>query len=975
MSADGRPTEGAESLLTPGLLGREYELRAIHGVLDQAKRDGMPKTVIICGEAGIGKTALLDAVMAYAQAAQFGVAVGAASPLRTTQLVYGPIVDMVAELLSSTVSRDTLTHEVLGAINLLLHSDNATHSGNLTATRLFAAVAEVVRCATATRPLLLAFEDVQWADPATSDVLLHLTHRMWQIPVVIALTVRTDSAMLITDSDGQLAEMVRAPRAKVLELTPLPSEVIRQIVARQEGLPRASEGRHTVDIGAMSRGNPFRAIQLAMHLTTANSGVPNVSLLTGLDDLSAADRKILILLAICEEIQDLPRMQSALGMSDDELSGALRRLRVKRFLETRGGRLTFRHALLREAVESDALPWERNWAHGIAADLLLDRRDPARAGALGIHLFESGRIGDAYPHLLAGGRHAAAIWANAEAFRLISMATRMAPTDDTPDSIVAILVESAVAARRSGLFEESLRALDEANAKAVTSVDFTLVRSEQGQTLWATGNVTGALEAFQEAAAAAAKSSDYALRASILSSLARGLMSTGQMTAAMDAAHTALLVLENVPALIGSVGLSALITLAVGEATFGRAADAERELRRCLALAIQADDVELIVRCFANLMYVLGNSGRYETIVSMADEAVKVCSRYGLSVLANSTVAVNHVSALLALGRWDEAEATISNALEEIAVGGVHIDLHVQQAEISTYRGRFANADEHLEVAERLCDNDSYALCTVWPMKAERLLWDLQPAESIEVVRPAIEQFRSTGSDEELLAAVSIGLRALADLGEGATDLPWTWGTDLSEWIGLIERSPEPNPTKSARERLLYQLCIVEGARATGTDSAESWAAYVDLACQIKEPFREAYGRWRAAVCSLKTLSRRRAAVELATAFDICADLRAHPLAERIHQLAALGGVTSSLPRAEDRKGLGPLTKLTRREVEVLARLQLGETNSEIAKMLFISERTVDVHVSRILDKLRVKNRTQAAQLAGVAEKTATERG
>ncbi|WP_324278126.1 helix-turn-helix transcriptional regulator [Blastococcus brunescens] len=150
--------------------------------------------------------------------------------------------------------------------------------------------------------------------------------------------------------------------------------------------------------------------------------------------------------------------------------------------------------------------------------------------------------------------------------------------------------------------------------------------------------------------------------------------------------------------------------------------------------------------------------------------------------------------------------------------------------------------------------------------------------------------------------------------------------------------------------------------RARGTATAQGWAAAVDLWRAADRPLEEAYCLFRQAECHVAEKRRDRASVAASAAREIAGRLGAAPLLGEIDALLARSRLSPAPPPrapAEDRP-----YGLTEREHEVLELLGTGATNRQIARSLFISERTVGVHVSRVLHKLQVSNRGQAAALA-----------
>ena len=248
---------------------------------------------------------------------------------------------------------------------------------------------------------------------------------------------------------------------------------------------------------------------------------------------------------------------------------------------------------------------------------------------------------------------------------------------------------------------------------------------------------------------------------------------------------------------------------------------------------------------------------------------------------------------------------------------------------------------------------------------------------ALELVRQLMKEHLSFVVDRSIDELLLWGARAAADVAERARDRRDAEAEQkathaLDELLAMVEANPLARPELSAEADLIcaaYRAMVVAetGRRRGGHEQAAAWERAASDFKAIGFPWQEAMARWRwAQALRQEGASRAIVAEPLRKAHSIALGLGAEPLVAETESLARVARISLTQPGqgqvAADRQSV--LTELTSREREVLAYLVAGRTNGEIAADLFISDKTVSVHVTNLLRKTGTANRVEAASLA-----------
>ncbi|MDQ1374547.1 MAG: hypothetical protein QOJ09_1885 [Actinomycetota bacterium] len=986
----GRPSN-------PTLVGRVAELGALQARF-VALTDRGATTVLVAGEAGIGKSRLIEEFRDRAREAGALVAVGVCTPADGGGLPYGPVVGMLRDLARQLAPHDAAELVEPVQRDLGLHVAPAGRGEpapvgrfmavGMAKTALFESMLRTVKSLADRAPTVLVFEDLQWADSGSVEMIDFLTRNVEAHPVLLICTYRTDEVDGGLAAHRLFAELGRHPRVTHVELGGLDRNEIAEFL---RGVLDERPDWALVDaVFNRSQGNPFFAEELAAarHATTLPRALRNVVMMR-IDQLSADGRHV-VAIAAASGAPIQPGLLSAVAeVEGARLDAAVAEAVERKVLVVTPGASTleFRHALVAEVAHEAVLPGERARLHRRLAEALtaqpgLGAEGPGHAAVeLARHWWEAGEWPAAFHTSISAALAAGELLIMPEAhvhFERAIAAARHASEDVTPGDLDwgELLVRASDAAYITGetarsieLAQQALTHLDVEGDAARAAACYTML----ARNAWAAGQHDLVFDSFTRAKSLLPSSPPSAALAGVLAEEARVLMLSAHYQDAITRCEEAIDVAREVGDRIteGHAGNTLGVCLVEqGDTDRGIAL-----VREALAIAEELAHPDQISRAYANLTHVLSQVGRTEEAAAVTLDGVARGGSF-VDVRLNSA-GQNSAEALLRLGRWDEAEELLSR-LSDRGAGSCQYGFYAVNSLPALRRGRFDEADRLLATAEGLAIGRNTLQERGWihQLRAELCLEQDEPAAAMREIDQALTIGAGTDDEDIRAEVVALGLRALADTARASSATRRRIDEDKQQRLargfvedaegfarGYVERGWAPNPRLEA----LAALCRAEESRLLEPDG-ELWFAAASAWDACREPYPAAYCRWRAAEALLATKSERGRAIEAVhAAWRVGSSLGARPLQARVERLAERARIP--LPESAEPPTLSPAQAaaedlgLTPREVEVLTQLTRGRTDREIADELFISKKTASVHVSNLLRKLDVGNRMEAAAI------------
>jgi DNA-binding CsgD family transcriptional regulator len=970
-----------ESAICCPLIGRADELSQLVGIVGIDSGDPGDAVALLAGDAGVGKTRLMSELRDRARDAGWRVLVGHCLDFGDSALPYLPFSEALGRLAGEAPALASTIAQATPAIARLMPGvsavDDRSAGERLERSHLFEAVHAALVQLSRSAPVLLLVEDVHWADQSTRELLSFLFARRFAGPVAIVASYRSDDLHRRHPLRATVAQWARLSGVSRLQLAPLPEPDVRELVRALHPAPLPDgDVRRIVE---RAEGNAFFTEELVAATDVGGRSLPADLadlLLVRLDQLDDDARLVVRAAAVAGRRVSHELLAQVVDLDADALERALRAAVEANVMVTVGPEgYAFRHALLAEAVYDDLLPGERVRLHAAYVAALRTRDVSGTAADLARHARASHDTVTALHASIRAGDEAMALAGPDEAARHYELALELVgeTTVESVDAVgVAIKASEAASAaghsfRALALVEDRLRSLPSGTpplerARLLVAVAAAALLLDTNADL---------VELTSEALELIPAEPGSRLRAHALALHARTTVDLGRDEDAARWAGEALALARALD--LPDIAVDAMTTMARLDE---RAADpkaSQLALESTVAEARAAGQVAVELRslfALGNLHYDTGDVTEAARVFADGEARARAAGRpwapYGLEARAfggvlayvrgdwDAALSILDVAgqgppplaealltaARLAVdaGRGDERGLALFPALKSwwsrdgmIAMfsGAAAIDLHGDRGDLA---GAQATHDDLCAFVSELWQQPDFA--------ARIRLGGLLLGHLATAAGRATASERDELADRAAITAAG-ARRAHARLQARVRPA----GPEAVAWMARVE---------AEHARLRWLGGIDPPAEA---ELVVAWERAVEAFAEFGHAFEVARSRARLAAV-LRAVGRAADAGEqVRLARETATRLGAAPL---LLELRLLGGGPAS--RREPAR-LADAT-LTAREQEVLALVAQGRSNREIGQQLFISAKTVSVHVSNILAKLDAGGRTEAVAVA-----------
>lgn len=938
------------------LVGRDAECAALHDglVAAQAPGDswvGPGPVILVAGEGGAGKTALVEHVLARTATR---VLAGRAAEWA------GTAYDVVARALRPAIRNSVRpVPDVLAQIMPELGAPPPEPGP----AALAAAVCSVLAGIACDKPLALFLDDLQWADEATLGLLSALADATGGLPVTVIGCYRSDELPRDHRLRAVRAQLRRSRQLTEIELGPLGDEDVGRMLATLLGA--TPQPTLAAVVASRADGLPFAVEELAFALrdcgrlafrdgTVALAGAGAAPVPDGIREavllrasrLTGEERTLLEAAAVAGQEFDIDTVLAACDAPawPDGFTGS------GLLTEIRDGRAAFRHSLTQEAAYAD-IPWSRRRGlhRALARTLAADGAAPA---LIAVHLLAARDFGAARQALIAAADEHSAVHAYRDAARALRTALGHWPTDTDDDARLSVIDRLARCAEMCSEYADAVALLREladgyehrGDLGALAGCQRRLALTHELRGQWE--SALTAREAAAVAFSAAGRPAEAAIDRLAVATHLRAAASYSAALATLSAARTDAQASGRTDLLLRAEGLRGNLLSRLGQSREGIAA-VRAALDQALAGTLSDTAAELQQRLADSLEH----SGDYRAAAAAYAAAYQFCDAHGADTVGQLCRACAAV-VLFARGEWDRTAAMCEDVLASAAVPHARAVAAGLLGLVHAMRGSATQARPLLLESQLTATRielvpvellSSWGLCVLEEAagaradaadRARQMLARLTRTQERHYSVQILQWMAAFFAEQGLISDVRACAARLAEIAEATGQLEAVAALAHARGETLLADQPE--------------TAMRELRRAGGMFS------------DLELPLATAQAQRRAAAAALQI-------GEEALARDLLH--AAHDTADRLGASSLRGACAGALSQLGDKprvrtggRGTRTAAGLTGREMEIMLLVAQGNTSRQIGEALFISPRTVEMHVQGSLLKLQCRTRADAVR-------------
>lgn len=944
------------------LIGREREQAAL-GAAISAIEEGKGGLILLAGEAGVGKTRLAEET--FKTTANLLILHGETGYGATPP--YGPIVTALRAYQRTNPDRFSQCGALVAHLALLLPELGPAREQGDRAT-LFEAMHCAFHNIARQRPTIIFLDDLQWADTATLEFLPALVTSLEKEPLLIVGAYRNDEIPRGHPLRHMRTDLRRRGRLREIVLEPLSCETTAALAAHILGGPLSPSLVATLYdrtdgvpffvkelVSALAARGLIREEKNEFELVTSDQlPIPETvrdAVLVQVERLAPETRSVLDVAAVIGMHFDLDLLAD-LG-SAGEISEAVQ---YGLIVEVEPDQAAFRHALTREAIYGEIDRNRRRALHREIAARLEARKAPPIAVAE--HWLVGREMTKARLAFIQAAEFSCIVHAYHDAARALLQALEFWPQGEDEALRIDVLDRLGLCAELCGDLPEASRVWREVaeNRRAAgETVKFAETQRRLAVVYELQGLWEKVLEARQFAADAFEDAQLHGEGAAERLAVALHLHAAGRFSTALQVSRISIEQAERAERLDLKARALALQGAVLGK--LGQFESASETARAGLSLSLEKNLIASAAEAHQRLASILEQAGDYTAARDAYQRAFEFCEARGVSPMAQFCLACLTV-VLRDTGEWDQAITLCKKVLASndaqmsalIVARGMLGSIYARRGQTRRARGPLMESYAQARQIEMA------------PMELENL-WGLAYVDALQEeheaatdkCRSLLKRWEQTEDRHYIVPALRWTATYFAEVGaEPETRACANALASIASALGQAE-------ALAALAHALGEVALLEGDTLL---AAQQFSQALEMLRNLELPFERVQIQLRAGVALVAAGQREVGIQRLTDAYRIARKLKASPIAQRAaKELAMLG------EKIEQRLGRGAITQLkfgglSRRELEMLHYIALGRTNREIAQALFLSTRTVDMHVRNVLNKLNCRSRVEAIRKA-----------